>query len=869
MRRIPVLWCIYISFFFAPSLAVAFAQTLSKETLENGLTVLVSEMPTSPVVCLYALVKTGSATEGEYLGSGVSHFLEHLLFKGTQRRKVGEIAVQIQGVGGEINAATARDYTIYTIQVPPSAFDTALDILADMLMNATISSEALEKEREVVLGEMRMRNDNPDHWLADRVFRNVYMQHPYRHPIIGYQDLFVALTREDVFEYYRRHYAPNNIILSIAGQVRSVEVLPKIKEVFGVFKRQRGMGHHILVEPPQISCRHYEEEYHTALSRLVLAFSGVSLLDRDMYALDVLAMILGYKESSRLYLEVYKKQGLVHSITSTNHTPSDRGFFEIAAVLKEENVGRAIGAIWQEIRLIQHRGVTSRELAKAKRQVLSDYFFNHQKAASVAYAQALDEAFTGDAQFSRKYIGGIKSVVASDIRRVTKRYLTKSALTMTVLRPVEEKKAPEATVPLEVPAIRKHVLSNGLTVLLREDHTLPIVSLRLSMQAGTRQEPPELNGLSKMTATLWTKGTKARSADQIASAVESLGIDLDTFSGKNSLGMNIECLSEDFYQALDLAQEIAKTPTFPHEEMIKVREDMIAAVRIREDSIFQRTILALKETLFLTHPLRRDENGTQETLERIGRRDVMDFYARLAVPGNMVLSIFGDIAADDVLASVEKEFSSLSKRDIRLNYAMETLPSSPRSKEIQMDKEQAMAILGFHGADFKSQDRYGLEVLTALLGSSFSGRLFNSIREELGQAYALGGDFVPAVDGGYIYFYVLTDDSRLAQVRQLIRREIQKLQAFESPFGGLGGVTDKELADMKKYLQGNFRAGLETNSALSFTSSLDELYGLGYQHYMGYEAAIDRVTAQDIQRLARQYLDLNKAVEVTARKNTK
>ncbi len=831
------------------------ADSTSKQVLDNGLTVLIHEMPASPVVCVYALVKTGSATEGEYLGSGVSHFLEHMLFKGTSKRGVGAIAAQVQAVGGEINASTGQDYTIYTIQVPPQSFDVALGILTDMLMDSTIAPEEVEKERQVVLGEMRMGDDDPDRELGKIAFENIYIQHPYRHPVIGHKDLFTALTREDIWNYYRGHYAPNNMIVSVAGNIRPSEIFPKIKKAFGGFARHRGLGRNVPAEPPQISARRYEKEYPTDLTRLAMAFGGVSLLDSDLYALDVLAMVLGQGDSSPLYRHVYNDKGLVHAISASNFTPVDRGFFEISATLEQKNVDRAIEAVWEEIRVVQRKGVAQQDLEKARRQVLSGYLFSHQKASQIAYAGAVDEAFTGDHRFSQKYVEAVKKVTAQDIRRVANRYLIASALTVVLLKPREEKSSPEDTPQSQVGEIQKYVLDNGLTVLLREDHTLPIASVRLSLQGGTRQEPPELNGLSMMTSAVWTKGTKARGAEEIAAAVESRGMDLDTFSGKNSFGMSVECLSGDLEQALDLVGEMVKNPAFALQEIAKVKENMKASILARQDDIFQTTTLALKETLFLTHPLRLDEGGSLETVERIRREDIVDFYSRLALAPNMVLSVFGDISPGKTLETIRKEFGSLAKGDVPLRQVLEEPPGQPRVREISMDKAQAMVMFGFHGADLKSPDRYGLEVLTAILGSSFSGRLFSAIREELGQAYTLGGDSVPSLDAGLIYFYVLTTREKMAQVQQIVQREIHGLQTALVP--------ETELGDIKMYLKGAFRSGLETNSALSFISGLDELYGLGYRRYQDYEAAIDRVSAQDIRNLARQYCDLNKAAVVT------
>jgi len=224
-----------------------------KRIFDSGLTVLVTEMPSSPVVSVFALVKTGSATEGRFLGTGISHFLEHMLFKGTHGRDVGQLASRIQAVGGVINASTSIDYTIYTITVPYVSFDVALEILSDMLMNASMEEEEVERERKVIFGEMRLRQDNPDRKLSEIIFQNVYIRHPYRHPIIGYESLLAGVTQDDLIVYYQKNYTPNNTIISVAGNIQKNIVLPKIEHTFKDFKRSRSSARNLPQEPSQIT----------------------------------------------------------------------------------------------------------------------------------------------------------------------------------------------------------------------------------------------------------------------------------------------------------------------------------------------------------------------------------------------------------------------------------------------------------------------------------------------------------------------------------------------------------------------------------------------------------------------------------------
>jgi len=487
-----------------------------------------------------------------------------------------------------------------------------------------------------------------------------------------------------------------------------------------------------------------------------MTFKSTELLHPDLYALDVLAKILGQGESSRLYLSVYKSQGLVYSISAFNYTPIDQGVFWINSLLEEENADAVIQAVLKEMKDIKTKGVRPEELAKAKQQAESEYVFDHKTAASVAYSQAIDEAFAGDPEFSKGYVEGIQGVSLEDIKRVANKYLVEAGLTTVVLKP--EERTPEsetATTTAIREDIQKHVLDNGLTILLKEDRTFPVVDIQLVANGGVREEPSELNGLFHLLSSTWTKGTNNDSAREIAEKTESLGMSLNGFSGKNSFGLSMECLSDQLTTAFSILKDLVTSSDFPQEEIDKVKEQMKASIREREEDIFAQTAYTLKQTLFLSHPFRLEDEGTVESVERITRKDITVFYERFAVPGNMVLSVFGDIDAQEVLDRIKKDFGSLKTKEVSLQSYQETPPDKPREKTMTMDKEQAMVMFGFQGASFHDKDAYGLDVLAAILGSSFNGRIFTNIREQLGDAYTLGGNFLPGPDIGFIYFYVL------------------------------------------------------------------------------------------------------------------
>ena len=517
MKRI--LGSIILTCFFAAVVSAAYGaeKDVKRHVLDNGMVVVLKEMPSSPVVSIRPLVKTGSATEGKYLGSGISHFLEHMLFKGTHARDVGRIASEVRALGGRINASTGFDYTVYSLDLPAGDFGKGLHILADMLMNATFDPEEFEKEREVILNEMRMIWDNPKWWLGRLVLENVYTRHPYRYMAIGHEQLLKALTRDDLVDYYGSKYSPNNIIFSAAGNFDSDIALAQITKAFEDFKPRPYIARNLPQEPIPLASRRVESQYPTELTRISMAYQGVSIFDSDMFALDVLAIILGRGRSSLLYQDVVEKKGLATAVSAENFTPEDKGYFAITCVAKEGQAENAIDAIKSQIKNIKAKDINLGQLNKARRQVLSQHIFELETAAGTAYDMAVNEAIFADYDFSRKYVEGVREVSADDIARVANKYLNDKTSTIVILKPEsdDKKKAKQKSLP-EAQETKKIVLDNGMTIILRQLRSVPTVSIALALEGGLRQETEEKNGLSNLAMWLWTKGTQSRTAQEIA-----------------------------------------------------------------------------------------------------------------------------------------------------------------------------------------------------------------------------------------------------------------------------------------------------------------------------------------------------------------
>lgn len=827
-----------------------------RTVLKNGLTVLATPMPESPMVSVYGLVKTGSASEGEYLGAGLSHFMEHMLFKGTERRGVGDIASEIQSLGGTINAGTHFDYTIYTLTVPAAHFQQAADILSDMLMHPAFDPQEIEKEREVVFNEIRMYHDQPDRYLTKIMFQTVYRAHPYRIPIIGFEELLRPLARDDFLSYYKRHYAPNNMVVAVAGGVSSDEAVNVIEKFFGDYPPGSFTLRAVPSEPRQITERVVEEYYPTDLIRVSAAYAGVDILNPDMAALDALAMILGQGRGSRLYVSLVDDLKIAHAVSASNFTPKDQGVFEIRVSSDQDQVPAILEEIDRQVDLIARKGVSKQELEKAVNNTLKSLLMEFQTSSDTAYRTALDEAVTGAHDFTSWYMEQVKKLTSDDLQRAARMYLIHQRRSVGVLKPERLKAdAGVSSEDREALPIQRVVLENGLTVVMQEDPSLPMVWMNLVFQAGLYEEPADLNGLSQLTASLWAKGSRRYSYDQIAEVTEQNGISFSGFSGQNSFGLKINALRKDIELSMALLSDAVLHPLFSEPAAADEQARQQAEILRRNDDIRHIGATALRGMLFSDHPLGRTQLGTMESVGRIARRDIADFQRRYAVPSNAVMSVSGDFRAEEMMAHIKRHFGSWHGGPVTLCELTPEPVFAPNEQTLYADKKQAAVFFGVQAPSFYHEDRYALEVLGALLGSPFNGRMFAVMREKEGLAYSLGGGYAPARTAGEIVFQVLTSAEKAERVKEIFQNILLDLQQE--------GVSDSELSDIKVYLIGSADRAWERRDYRSFRTALDELYGLGYLDHAQYADRIQAVTARQVQELAQTYFQPDRMAVVT------
>src|SRR4051812_32605718 len=472
-----------------------------RRTLPNGLEIIVQEDHSAPVVSVQLWVQTGSIHEGTAMGAGISHMLEHMLFKGTTTLSACEFAQRVQDAGGYINAYTSFDRTVYWIDIPAPGVAVALELLADAIQHSTLPEDELLKEQEVIRREFAMGFDDADRVASQALFATAYSAHPYRHPVIGYLDVFNALTRDDLAAYYRARYVPNNTFFVVVGAVSAAEVRERLEQHYAASPRRALPPVHILAEPPQLGKREMHQEFATELTRLHLTWHVPAVTHADVPALDVAAVILGGGRSSRLYRRLREERGLVHAIDAWCWSPSEGGLFGFDAMLDPGKTAEVRAELTGALEEICADGVSEAQLEKARKIFLSHQLGQLTTMRGRAGDLGANWQLTRNLDFSAHYLADVQRVTTEDIRRVLARYCTGPNATVCSLNPVGSL-AGKASVAVahDTSDVVKFELSNGLRLLVREDSRLPLVSMVASFKAGLLAETAATNGITRLLA---------------------------------------------------------------------------------------------------------------------------------------------------------------------------------------------------------------------------------------------------------------------------------------------------------------------------------------------------------------------------------
>lgn len=821
--------------------------------LKNGLTVLIRESHGSSVVSSQILVKTGSIYEGERMQGGLSHYLEHVVSGGTTS-ELNEVQIneRLQVIGGAGNAYTDYDNTIYYIKTTRAHYKEALRLLLGYVTDCQFNEIEYQREKGVILQEYQMGENDPSRQLWYAFMKTAYREHPVRYPIIGEKEVFLNMGKEDLVAHYNRWYTPENMVISVAGDVNREEVLKTVFALSGSVQRAANPPYVFPAEPAQLGPRTVEKGLAIArLTQAQLGFRTVPLTSPDLYPLDVLAVIMGDGRTSRLYQTVRDKKALVLSISAASWTPTFvQGQFLVFMNLAYEDLPEAVDAVWEEISAVQKDSVSKAALQRAKNKVVADYIYNQESVQNQARQIALDWVTTGDPYFSENYVAGIQEVTSDDIMRVAKKYLRKESMTLAVVKPSEaisKAKDSYSRPSASKQEVQRITLPNQMTLLLKRNTAAPIVVLNLVIKGGLRFEPVDKPGLSNFMASLLTKGTKNRSKAQIAQVIEDVGGAIQSTSGHNSISVSVSVLKEHFEIALDVLSDVVLHPEFPKEEIEKQRRETLMAIQRLDENWITEITRLMKRHYYRKHPYRNDVIGSAQAVESFSDEEIRALYKAVMMPNNAVLAVFGDIDPETVSAKVAKAFEGFRPGILEqpiIEIETENVVQDG-SFEVFNEKSSAAVIVGYNGLTLGDPDSPIVDVLDAVIsGIRYPGGwLHEALRggqEDL--VYVVHAYPSFGIDGGYFGIMAQTTPDNYEKVLKIVLDKMSLIQDKE--------VDPATLERAKNMCITAHEIDLETIASQASSAALNEVLGLGYDYDEKYSGFIHRVGAEDILRVA-------------------
>lgn len=824
-------------------------------------------MHEAPVVAIQAWVHVGSADESDDL-AGIAHVHEHMLFKGTSKRGVGEIARSIETAGGEINAWTSYDQTVYHVVLAAQEFETGLDILADALRNSSFDAGELTRETEVILEEIRRAEDNPSKRISKSIFSLAFEKHPYGRPVIGFEKTVRSFTRDRIVDFYRRFYRPQRMTLVITGDVDETRWQSQVEKIFGDWHVANAPNVARPAEPQQTTMRVRVQQDEVQEARLALAWHIPGIHHDDTVALDVLSVVLGHGESSRLFHELRRRKQVVNDVYAYAYTPREPGLFMVGAGLRPENLEAAIGALLQHLLILQRTLVGAGEFEKAKAIILSEAAYQRETVQGEARRLGFFEVVASDYNFEMHYKKRLQSLTPEDLRRVAKTYFNENLSAVALVpkgdattesdvrlliknaytRATESRHSSHQPGPL---GVVREVLSNGATLLLKREQT-PIVALRALALGGLRWEQPAEQGLSNLVASLWGLGTRTRPPESLALRAAELGGNVSGFSGRNSVGMRGEFIVEKKDEGIELFCDALLNSEFLPDDFERERSLALERIRTRPDHPSSVAFDAFVAALYGNHPYGRMALGTESTVRSFQLRSVTDYARNFLMADKMVLAVVGDIDVGEMLDSLAERLG-----DVR-GPALPTLqlPSpQARAQTIRgtLEKKQSHVLVGSLGTTVQHADRFVLAVLTGIL-SGQSGRLFLDLRDRQSLCYAISASNLEGMDAGHVVVHAATSPDKVERVLTGVHHHLRRLrEEFVDPV---------ELQRVQRYLVGEHAIDLQRTGARAMTIALGERLGLGYDHYTQYIEKIQAVTPEQLRAAASKYLSPTDLVEV-------
>jgi len=811
--------------------------------LPNGLTLILDPDDSAPVVSSQLWVETGSIHEGRLLGSGVSHFLEHMVFKGGGAFGPSDLAETVQAAGGHWNAYTSFDRTVYYIDGPATGLTTFLDVLAAMVFHPHLPESEFEKEKDVIRREIDMGLDDPDDTNHRLLFTTAFTRDARRQPVIGHRQLFDAITYDDLRTYHATRYTPDRACLCLAGDFDPAVILEKIDALFASIPRGSGEEPLVPVDPTQLGPRRGRDTFAIPTSRITLSWKIPALGHPDVPALDIAAAILGRGRSARLYRSIREEKELALEISAWSWSQSNgEGLFAVSAETSPDKREALIAAIRAELAAFPNSQLED-DLAKAKRQIAASQFRTLTTISGRASDLASNWHEARDLNFTRRYLAQLDAVTAADIRRAFGN-LTDTIETLTILDP-EGTPAPAsvAAKKRQRPEPETFTLANGTTIALLPDPKVPIIAIQAAIRAGAASETSTTAGLNRLLAAALPQATRHRSAAELANTLESLGASIGASAGNNSLLVQLSGLSPDLATLIPLFGEVLCEPAFESASIEREKASQLASIQEALEDPLSLGFRNLRSALFGSSGFGIPSLGDEASLTSLNRLSLAAHHSLHFRGPNLALAIAGDFDPAEAKALLAAALDPLPGGDAWHPSPSEIL--DPSEFVVHLDKKQAVLALGYPGCAALDENRHALRMLQEW-SSDMAGPLFTRIREDLGLAYQVGATQFHGHDTGLFAFYMATNPDQVLLAEEELRSQIAALAS--------GGIPDDAFERVRSTVLSAIAIEQQSPGSIARHAAIDLLFGLPADHFRQLSGIYQTVTSDEVRSAAHDLL---------------
>ena len=783
--------------------------------LPNGIRIYCLPRQTAAVE-IQVHIATGSINEGRFLGCGLSHFLEHMIFQGSQGFPGNSIADTVSELGGDVNAYTSCNRTCYRMQMPVKHFRQALNMLNAMVRHPLLPARRFEAERDVILRECDRGTDDPDCRLYEHFMKQMFLTHPLRHPVIGYRNMISTVSRDMAMEYHRERYTPERCIITAVGGVEPEEFFAVAADYFGSWETSFLAEPPLPVEPFPAAARQTEFKFADPLNRIMCGVRAPEFGSPELPALELLFSILGTGDGSILNRKLILESQLGVSIRSGCYSWGENSFAVISGKAEPAQMPGFCDALKLELEAAAEGKFSADEIAREKEQQYADRLRELRDNINLAGEIAGGVLYAGTPDAGDIYLDNLSKVDLPELQRVAAKFMDHNSW-VSVAQNNENKTIVSG---IKKASKKLEVIdgAGGVRLLCAPDYELPLCNLFMIIPGGALHETPDMRGISKLLAVALTSGSDGLTEAQILSQLDDAGVDLEISGGLNSLTLEFSAPRRRMDQAVNLLAQILHAPCFPAEAWHREQMRYVSILKERSNRPEKLAFDTAGKMLYGTHPYAASGYGSVENICNISPEQGREFFKSCCFAGQTVIGFGGDCTSENaahwgkILTDAITWSNSAPPRALPHEFAAGIKRCTQR-----LNREQTVVVRMVPGVSCFAGDWMEAGDILAQAENGLSANLFKLVREKNALSYSVGMTYSMGFHPGYFAFYAMTAPGAGDKVMELLNSEISRL--------GNKGLTAAEIAAAKAAAVFEAERLFDTPESWLRTAAMDAYYG--------------------------------------------